>query len=99
MQLQHYLPFVHGLVGRSLIRQLETLYSKLITQEFHQDSSWNSDNFTESASLLQADLEVVLLSLKRIGYKWPIAMKQHTTLIKLLQFNPEHRLRGLFCVE
>lgn len=98
------------LVGRSLIRQLETLYSKYIAQELAQQSEngdglsktesvWNSDEFTESVSLLQADLEVVLLTLKRYGQKWVIAIKMHDSLLKLLQFNPEHRLRGLFCVE
>lgn len=131
MRLHVVLIFIIGLVGRSLIRQLESLYSKLIAHEFtatttsssqqnnvniDQDnkdfvgnlgegissvanSVWDSKEFTDSVSLLQADLEVVLLTLKRIGYKWPIAMKQHETLLKLLQFNPEHRLRGLFCVE
>lgn len=98
------------LVGRSLIRQLESLYSKYIAQELAQQSEnndglpknesvWNSDEFTESVSLLQADLEVVLLTLKRYGQKWVIAIKMHDSLLKLLQFNPEHRLRGLFCVE
>lgn len=98
------------LVGRSLIRQLESLYSKYIAQELAQqgengdglpktESVWNSDEFTESVSLLQADLEVVLLTLKRYGQKWVIAIKMHDSLLKLLQFNPEHRLRGLFCVE
>lgn len=52
-----------GLVGRSLIRQLETLYSRLIASEFTQSgpqSSWNSEHFTQSVALLQADLEIVL---------------------------------------
>lgn len=122
------------LVGRSLIRQLESLYSNYIAQEMAQqqqksgvggafspdnvkggaashtpsggggsvsdnDSVWKSDEFTESVSLLQADLEVVLLTLKRFGQKWLIALKMHDSLLKLLQFNPEHRLRGLFCLE
>lgn len=96
------------LVGRSLIRQLESLYSNYIAQEMAQqngdngagsDSVWNSDEFNESVSLLQADLEVILLTLKRFGEKWQMAVKMHDSLLKLLQFNPEHRLRGLFCVE
>jgi hypothetical protein len=60
LQLQPMLIYTIGLVGRSLIRQLEFLYSKLVTEEFNQDSTWNSQEFSDSASLLQADLEVVL---------------------------------------
>jgi len=55
--------YVCGLAGRSLIRQLESLYSKLIAHEFTQsgpNASWDAKDFTDSVSLLQADLEVIL---------------------------------------
>jgi hypothetical protein len=55
--------FICGMIGRSLIRQLEALYSNLIAHEFAQSEpnpTWDAKEFTESVSLLQADLEVVL---------------------------------------
>lgn len=74
-RLDVLLTVVVMLVGRSLIRQLESLYSKYIAQELAQQNQddknspadvnsgvdvWSSDEFTEAVSLLQADLEVVL---------------------------------------
>ncbi|UZJ54599.1 hypothetical protein CBS101457_003919 [Exobasidium rhododendri] len=100
-RLHAFFIFVCSLVGRSLIRQMEVLYSSLFTDEFAQNGSnsdWDIKDFTETVSLLQADLEVILLLLKKLGRKWPIGMKQYDTLLKLLQFNPEHRLRGLYGV-
>lgn len=53
-------------------------------------------DLTDLVSRIQADLRVVLLTLKRIGEKWQCAIKLHDSLLQLLDFNPDDRYRGLF---
>jgi len=96
------LTHIVGMIGKSLVRQLNLLCSRSISQavsEVESHHSWDFVDFSDSINLLRADLDVILSLLDFNGQKFPVALGQRQSLLKLLEFSPHHRFRNLFTVK